>query len=82
MESAAQMPSEEQCDERFLNFSSYSQSLGIYEHADFWMQWFTRVISMALWLGTVTVFPEATEDTEQNRRGFNVSCEVKILDSA
>lgn len=35
MESAAPMPSEEQCDERFLNFSSDPQGLGIYEHADF-----------------------------------------------
>lgn len=35
MESAVQMPSEELCDERFLNFSSDSQSLRIYEHADF-----------------------------------------------
>lgn len=35
MESAVQMTSEELCDERFLNFSGDSQSLGIYEYADF-----------------------------------------------
>lgn len=80
MESAAQMPSEEQCDERFLSFSSDPQSLGIYEHADFWMQWFARAISTALWLGTAAVFPEPPEDTEQNRRAFSVSCEDKITE--
>lgn len=82
MESAVQMTSEELCDERFLNFSSDSQSLGIYEYADFWMQWFTRVISMTLWLRTVAVFPEPTEDTEKNCRAFSIFCDDKILDRA